>query len=59
MLKSIYKDAFYSNLKKIVYFLKSIEQNTIIAGQFLYNIVLASAIHQHKSATGIHMSCPF
>ena len=22
----------------------------------LYNIVLASAIHQHKSATGIHMS---
>ena len=24
----------------------------------LYNIVLVSAIHQHKSATGIHMSPP-
>ena len=31
----------------------SIEQNTITRGQLLYNIVLASATHQHQSATGI------
>ena len=27
-------------------------------GQLLYNIMLVCAIHQHKSATGIHMSPP-
>ena len=30
----------------------------LIGGQLLYNIVLASAIHQHKSATGIHIPPP-
>lgn len=35
--------------------LRSIEQNTMIARQLLYNTVLASATHQHKSATGIHI----
>ena len=29
-----------------------------IGGQLLYSIVLVSAIHQHKSAIGIHMSPP-
>ena len=29
-----------------------------IARYLLYNIVLVSAIHQHKPATGIHMSPP-
>ena len=38
------------------FFLRSIEQNTTIGGQVLYNIVLASATHQHESAIGIHMS---
>ena len=28
----------------------------LIGGQLLYNIVLTSAIHQHESDTGIHMS---
>ena len=28
----------------------------LIGGQVLYNIVLASATHQHELATGIHMS---
>ena len=45
-------------IKNLFIFLRSIEQNTIIAGQLLYNIVLASAIHQHESATGIRISCP-
>ena len=39
-------------------FLISTEQNTIIGGQLLCNIVLASATHQHESATGIPMSHP-
>ena len=30
----------------------------LIGGWLLYNIVLVSAIHQHESATGIHMSPP-
>jgi len=30
----------------------------LIGGQVLYNIVLASAAHQHELATGIHMSSP-
>ena len=30
----------------------------LIEGWLLYNIVLASAIHQHESAIGIHMSPP-
>ena len=38
--------------------LTNIEQNTVIKGQLLYNTVLVSAIHQHKSATGIRMSPP-
>ena len=37
---------------------RSIEQNTIIGEQLLYNIVLASATHQHRSATGIYRSPP-
>ena len=36
----------------------STEQNTIKRGQVLYNIVLASATHQHESVTGIHTSHP-
>ena len=39
-------------------FLRSTKQNTIIGGQLLYNIVLASATHPHESATGIQMSPP-
>ena len=30
----------------------------LIGGELLYNPVLVSAIHQHESATGIHMSPP-
>jgi len=30
----------------------------LIEGQLLYNVVLVSAIHQHGSAIGIHMSPP-
>ena len=40
------------------FFLRSIEQNTTTGGQVLYNIVLASATHQHKAATGTHRSPP-
>ena len=38
--------------------LRSKEQNTIIGGQLLFSIVLASATHQHELATGRHMSPP-
>ena len=37
----------------------SIEQNTIIGGQLLYNIVLASTTHQYESAAGIHIPSLF
>ena len=37
-----------------VYFLK--KYLVLVEGQLLYNIVLISAIHQHKSAIGIRMS---
>ena len=30
----------------------------LIEGWLLYNVVLVSAIHQHESAIGIHMSSP-
>ena len=40
------------------FFLRSIEQNITIGAHLLYNIVLASATHQHESAIGIHMSPP-
>ena len=30
-----------------------------IGRELLYNMVLVTAIHQHESATGIHMSPPF
>ena len=30
----------------------------LIERQFLYNIVLVSAIHQYESAIGVHMSPP-
>ena len=42
----------------LFFFLRSIEQNITIGAQLLYNIVLASATHQHESAIGIHMSPP-
>ena len=41
-----------------LFFWRSIEQNTIIGRQFLYNIVLASATCHHESVTGIRMSSP-
>ena len=31
---------------------------SLIEGKLLHNIVLASAIHQHESAIGIHVSPP-
>ena len=30
----------------------------LIVGYLLYNVVLVSAIHEHESAIGIHMSSP-
>ena len=39
--------------------LRSIEQNTIIGGQLIHNIVLVSVTHQHQSAIDIHVSSPF
>ena len=34
------------------------EQDTIIGGQLLYNIVLVSATQHYESSTGIQMSPP-
>ena len=39
--------------------LRSIEQNTIIGGQLIHNIVLVSVTHQHQAAIDIHVSSPF
>ena len=36
----------------------SLKKKKVIGGYLLYNIVLVSAIHQHESAIGIHMSPP-
>ena len=41
-----------------LFFWRSIEQNTIIGKQWLYNLVLASATHQDQSATCILKSPP-
>ena len=49
----------FLNIKDYNYtVLRSIEQNPVIEGRFLCNIVLASVTRQHKSAAGKHMSPP-
>ena len=45
----------FNRICSFFFFLRSIEQDLFI-GVALQKIVLASATHHHKSATGIHMS---
>ena len=37
---------------------KDSDMNERLNNKFLYNVVLVSAIHQHESAIGVHMSLP-
>ena len=54
--------AFQANTVSFLYFFKNFFFSLFIyfsiEGQLLYNILLVSVIHQHESATGIHVSLP-
>ena len=53
---TVYGNCWCSHIALLVFFFAF--YFFLIGGQVLYNIVLASATHQHELATGIHMSSP-